>query len=291
MNRPVTVGVDGSPESLAAARWAAAEALRRGTPLRLLLAWPWLFNAPPTVRDPDTGLAQEMLQEIRDGLLKDHPGLEITADRIADHPVEVLVTAAEQAELLVLGSRGLGPVTGFLVGSVGLLVLGRATCPVVLVRTADGAAVDTAATVEDARDVVLGVELDRPCGEVIDFAFRTAAQRSARLRAVRVWSLAAAYGYSAIPLSVDLTTGLAAEAERVLNAALRPWREKYPQVEVTEQAVLGSAGQVLTETAGEAALLVVGRRVRTSPVGMHIGPVTYAVLHHARCPVAVVPYH
>ncbi|AXI79054.1 universal stress protein [Peterkaempfera bronchialis] len=289
MVQSVIAGVDGSPESVAAARWAAGEALRRERPLRLVLAWPWLFNAPPTVRDSDTGLAQEMLLEIESGLRGDFPGLEVSADRIADHPAEVLVAAAEGAELLVLGSRGLGAVAGFLVGSVGLQVLARAACPVVLVRSGEGAPEVRGAN--GTGEVVLGMELERPCDEVVEFAFQAAARSSARLRAVHTWSLPSTYGYAAAPLSVDLTTSLAKDAEQALAAALHPWREKYPQVEAVEQVMLGSAGQVLAEAAAQgAALLVVGRRVRTSPVGMHVGPVAHAVLHHARCPVAVVPH-
>ncbi|MFF4651143.1 universal stress protein [Streptomyces sp. NPDC001380] len=287
MERSVTVGVDGSPESLSAAEWAAGEAALRGAPLRLVLAWPWLFNAPPKAEDSDTGLAQEMLQEVESGLREGHPGLGITSERIADHPAEVLVAAAGEAGLLVLGSRGLGALAGFLVGSVGLQVLARAACPVVLVRAGEGVEARGAG---DPREVVVGVELDRPCEEVVEFAFRTAARRSARVRAVHTWSLPSTYGYAAAPLGVDLTASLSADAAQGLAAVLRPWREKYPQVEAVEEVLLGSAGEVLAETSREASLVVVGRRVRSSPLGMHVGPAAHAVLHHARCPVAVVPH-
>lgn len=283
MARTVTAGVDGSPESLAAAEWAAAEARRREAPLRLVLAWPWLFDSPPTLRDADTGLAQEMLEQVSATLRAEHPELEITADRVSDQPAEVLVEAATGSELLALGSRGLGVVAGFLVGSVGQQVLARASCPVVLVREGTGAA-------EADGEVVIGVDLERPCEEVVEFAFQSAARRAARLRAVHTWSLPATFGYAAAPLSVDLTESLEADARLALTAALRPWRERYPQVEVVEAVELGSAGQVLTAASREAALLVVGRRVRRSPLGIHVGPVAHSVLHHAHCPVAVVPH-
>lgn len=71
---------------------------------------------------------------------------------------------------------------------------------------------------------------------------------------------------------------------------LRPWREKFPGVDVNEQAVVGSAGSHLIDASRDAALVVVGRRNRRTPVGAHIGPVTQAVLHHATAPVAVVPH-
>ncbi|WP_377269830.1 universal stress protein [Peterkaempfera sp. SMS 1(5)a] len=283
MTRPVTAGVDGSPESLAAAGWAAAEAVRREVPLRLVLAWPWLFNAPPTVRDDDTGLAEGMLEEVAGGLRAEYPGLGVTTRRVAEHPAEVLVSAAEESGLLVLGSRGLGAVAGFLVGSVGLQVLARAGCPVVLVREGEG-------TAQRGSGIVLGMEMERPCEEVVEFAFEAAARRSSAVHAVHTWSLPPTYGFAATTLGGDLVNTLEAEARRSLTTALRPWQEKYPQVEVVQRVELGSAGQLLADASGQAELLVVGRRVRSSPVGMHVGPVAHAVLHHARCPVAVVPH-
>ncbi len=70
---------------------------------------------------------------------------------------------------------------------------------------------------------------------------------------------------------------------------LRPWRQKYPDVEVAEVSRCGSpADQVID--ACRAASLVVGRRIRRSPIGAHIGAVTHAVPHHATAPVAVVAH-
>ncbi|WP_055589105.1 universal stress protein [Peterkaempfera griseoplana] len=282
MTLPVTAGVDGSPESLAAARWAAAEAVRREAPLRLVLAWPWLFNAPPRVHD-DTGRAEEMLDEAANGLRTGYPGLEVTTRRVAEHPAEVLVAAAGESGLLALGSRGLGAVAGFLIGSVSLQVLARASCPVVLVREGGDEG-------QEGLGIVVGVELERPHEEVLEFAFEAAARRSCTLCAVHAWNLPATYGYAAVPFGEGLVNTLEEQARGSLAAALRPWQEKYPQVEVVQRVELGSAGQLLADASAQAGLLVVGRRVRSSPVGMHVGPVAHAVLHHARCPVAVVPH-
>lgn len=71
---------------------------------------------------------------------------------------------------------------------------------------------------------------------------------------------------------------------------LRPWRQKFPDVEVVEESRYGSAAEVLLDAAQAASLLVVGRRVRRDPFGAHIGHVTHAVLHHSTAPVAVVPH-
>jgi hypothetical protein len=88
----------------------------------------------------------------------------------------------------------------------------------------------------------------------------------------------------------EFGAGLAAEETGELTEALRPWRGKLPGVEVAEQAVTVGAARHLVEAASTAGLLVVGRRIRRAAVGMHIGPVTHAVLHHAAARVAVVPH-
>ena len=77
---------------------------------------------------------------------------------------------------------------------------------------------------------------------------------------------------------------------KALSAALRPWRERYPDVAVVEHVEMGSAGQVLLSVAARAQLMVVGRRAHRTAVGARIGSVAHGVLHHADCPVAVVPH-
>ncbi|MEV0244773.1 universal stress protein [Streptomyces sp. NPDC050674] len=142
MTRTVTAGLDGSPESLAAAQWAAREAMLRDLPLRLVSAWEW----PPSAFAPTTGLAvpvpptarrawaRHVLDEARARVAARHPGLRIDADEIPGQPVPALLKAAEDARMLVLGSHGPSRAAGYLVGSVALSVLARSTGPVVLVR-------------------------------------------------------------------------------------------------------------------------------------------------------------
>ncbi|HEX5569205.1 MAG TPA: universal stress protein [Streptomyces sp.] len=308
MARTVMVGVDGSRESLAAADWAAREALRRELPLCLV-----------HVREPDPYASLVSSQEAReqwagreprrtaDDLAVRYPMLEVTTEQLTGRPAEVLTGAAEQAEVLVLGSRGLGAVAGFLVGSVALSTVARVRCPVVLVRagTAGEGARPTGADADPPevprpaeipedpapyRDVVLGLELYRPCEELLAFAFDAAARRGAALRVVHGWNPPLVYGLDPIVVDPGLAADLAAESSRVLNDALRPWHGKYPDVEVRARAVIGRPAHHLLEAAADASLVVVGRRNRRSRIGFHIGPVTHAVMHHCAVPVAVVPH-
>ncbi|MGY1499592.1 universal stress protein [Streptomyces sp. QTS52] len=293
MLRNVTVGLDGSPESLAAADWAAREARLRDTPLRLVHARHW---QPPTyasltgtlmsspAKGPHRGWADRLPRETSARLSERHPGLRVSAEQSTERPVTALLAASRDADLLVLGSRGLSGVTGFLTGSVALSVVARTERPVVLVRAGEGAGSDHL-----TGDVVLGLDLDDSDGPVIRFAFQAASRRAANLRVVHGWKPPHSSGYGAA-FDVEPNAELGTQVRRELADILRPWRTEFPGVEVNEQALIGTAGSHLVNAARNSALVVVGRRNRRSRAGNHIGPVTHAVLHHATAPVAVIPH-
>ncbi|MBH5338349.1 universal stress protein [Streptomyces pactum] len=289
MTRPITVGVDGSAESLAAADWAASEALRRNLPLRVVHAWHWEPLTVPVVNDRDAQAewARTLLSDAGRRLTERHPGLEHTAEILDREPVPALVDAAKDAEMLVLGSRGHGAIAGFLLGSHAQQVIAAAGRPVVSVRApADGEEVPA-----DGAVVVGQQGSAEDSAAVLRFAFETAAARGVPLRAVRAWNLPPVFAYSPVVMwPGDELGDLAAHHREQLTAALSPWREKFPEVPVDEHVELGPGGQVLLAGTAGASLLVVGRRVRRVPVGARIGSVAHAALHHARCPVAVVPH-
>ncbi|MGW7328691.1 universal stress protein [Streptomyces sp. NPDC054840] len=132
MSRPVTVGVDGSPEALAAASWAAGEAVLRKVDLRIVYADQ--APGPATVQSGSGHWAEDLLAEAAEGVRREHPSLEIESRRRFGQPSGVLADEAAEAGLLVLGSRGLGGVRGFLLGAVGLATINVTEHPVVLVR-------------------------------------------------------------------------------------------------------------------------------------------------------------
>ncbi|MEV6979064.1 universal stress protein [Kitasatospora sp. NPDC093806] len=291
MSESVVVGVDGSPESLAALDWAADEAVRRGAPLRMVHAWPSQVTPLSVLAAVDLA-RQQAVAVLRDAELRareGRPGLAVSAVQVPHDAVRSLLDEAEAApaELLVLGSRGLGVVTGFLVGSVSHRVLARAACPVVLVRRGERSDAERAAA---EREVVVGVDPYDGAEEVLGHAFEVAGRRGLPVRAVYAWTLPPSYQYAGIAAGVDVSREMSAYAENELARVLEPWRAKHPGVTVVEEAVNARPARVLAERAADAELLVVGRRVRRSPLGAHVGAVAHAVLHHAPCPVAVVPY-
>ncbi|MFI2368016.1 universal stress protein [Streptomyces sp. NPDC018833] len=306
--RTVITAVDGSAESLAAAAWAAREARLRGLPLHVLHAWqdwsPAFAHAPFTGTDTTPGgttvtqhWAERIPRDVVDRLRETHPGLHVSVEQVFGRPAEVLLSAAKKAEVLVVGSRGLGTLGGFLAGSVSLPVIAQAECPVVVVRAGERAEDelrpgpgDNGTDQGQYLDVVLGLDLTRPCDELLAYAFEAAAARAATLRVVHGWNAPLAVGYA--PAAVDPCHGVAMGLREAsaLTDALRPWRGKFPDVEVTEQCVVGRAADHLVDASEDASLLVTGRRIRRAVMGTHIGPVTHAVLHHAKAPVAVVPH-
>ncbi|MGI5452060.1 universal stress protein [Streptomyces sp. CA-249302] len=299
MLAPVMAGVDGSAESYAAAEWAAHEAVRRDRPLRLVHAWNW----HPRRQDGEIAtaaqryLARRSLREAEDRIRRHCPGVRLEDEQVEGPATGALLKAAGQADILVLGSRGLSGFTGFLVGSVALGVVARATRPVVLVRAAeegtDGHLPDdgTSGSVDTGqRDVVLGIDLGDPCDEVIEFAFEAARSRGARLRAVHAWQQPSAIGLGPGDVALVDPPERAVEWRGFLDAVLEVWREKYPEVEVVETVTEGRPQSVLVRAASGAGLLVVGRRITERPAGPRTGPVAHAAIHHVGCPVAVVPH-
>ena len=292
MTGPVVVGLDGSPASVTAALWAGREAVARRLPVLLLHSW--------TARPLDVPVGQEalglqrhggkVLQRVEAELLHRHPDLTLVTELVSVPAPQALVDASDRASLLVLGSRGHGSAAGFLLGSTSLHVLGLSRCPTVTVR-ADEPAVEAgrgrrAAT--DRREIVVGVQESGPGDDpLLEFAFTSAHARGARVRVVRALPEA--------PLVTPAHLGGSDEGHETdehgrLGAALAPWREKFPDVDVVEYVTSGVTAQVLLTASAHAMLTVVGRRRHPSPLAWRLGPVAHAVLHHAPCPVAVVPH-
>lgn len=134
----IVVGVDGSNSSKNALRWAAREAERVGAALQVVMTWHnpypdmWIPHSPPGT-DP-LAVTRRALEHIVKGVLGDHPAIPVEQSAVEGAPARVLVEAAKGADLLVVGSRGLGGFAEVLLGSVSLHCVSHAPCPVVVVR-------------------------------------------------------------------------------------------------------------------------------------------------------------
>ncbi|ARP73860.1 universal stress protein [Streptomyces pluripotens] len=300
MPRTVTVGLDGSAESRAAAEWAAREARLRGLPVKILHVWEPvpdpMAEAPLLGDETHQYWTQRIPRESVEWLTQRYPGVEVIADQATGNPAEALTEAADAAELMVLGSRGFGGISGFMLGSVSHSVIAHAERPVVLVRAGEQAADEHVAdsagvpsTTTSFRPVVLGLDVAVPDDTLLEFAFNAATHRGAALRVVHGWPPPPVFAYG-MYAGFDAGGSSARREAAVLTEVLRPWRQKFPDVEVIEASRSGSPAQVLVAASEDASLVVVGRRIRTSPLGAHIGHVAHAVLHHVTAPVAVVAH-
>ena len=140
----IVVGVDGSDSSVAALRWGAAEARLRRAAVRVVIAWyapllPSRSMAPirPELGDLSADFeagAQEVLDRVVSDVSSDLEGVQVDRRVRQGGPAEVLIEAADGADLLIVGSRGLGGFKGLMLGSVSQRCAQLAACPVVIIR-------------------------------------------------------------------------------------------------------------------------------------------------------------
>ncbi|HEX5203846.1 MAG TPA: universal stress protein [Actinoplanes sp.] len=283
--KPIIVGADGTGWSMAAVRWAAREAQRRGLPLRVTHVFDWEWREArydmshdylDQAREHAEGITAGAVYEARVASGKQ----DVEGDPvIGRHPASRLLAEAEGAELMVLGSRGRGGFASLLLGSVSQRVATHAPCPVVVVR-GRGA--------EAEGPVVAGVD-DSPAADgVLETAFEAAAGHGCALEVVRSYLPAVPLWMAKAP-DADSVTPEADAQERVrLEAQLAPWREKYPDVPVTVVLTHHGIAAELVDASHRARLVVVGSRGHGVIAGTALGSTGLQLLHHADCPVYIV---
>ncbi|GAA0265485.1 universal stress protein [Actinomadura nitritigenes] len=280
MSESIVVGVDGSECADHAIDWAADEAVRRNRPLHIVHAVdssPYrapLF-APPETIERLTRLSHRVLDEARERVRQRHPELQTTTLLVAEYAPKALMRESEKAYELVLGSRGHGGFSSMLLGSTSLRMAARTTVPLVIVRG------DTDAQGE----VVVGLDLTKEEETTLSYAFDAAALNEARLRVVHAWLMYPTYieaGYAPDDEKVE------AEIRKQVATVIAPWRAKYPHVEVVEEVLIEHPVAALTNASRSARLVVTGAHERswTAP---RLGSISHGAIHHAHCPVAVVP--
>ncbi|MFE0529262.1 universal stress protein [Micromonospora parva] len=285
MNRPVVVGVDGSPSSLAAAEHAARAAQLRSRPLLLVHGYLHPFGYGVPLNPYEIGVpapseeAQKMMERTAAELGERWPGLAVEARQVAGGPGATLIEESRRAELVVVGSRGRGGFAGLLLGSVGAQVAAHAHCPVLVVRP------DEQPIPVDG-PVLVGVDGSESSDLAVSVGADEAALRDVPLVLVHV---VATDGGRMVPEEIEESQAAhQAEAVRLLADASAVVRARHPDLVVREHPVRAAgAAQGLIEASGAAALLVVGTRGRAGFAGLLLGSVSQAAIQHAHCPVLV----
>ncbi len=302
-DRPIVVGYkDGSSD--AALDWAATEAVRHDVPLRIVSAYaqesayPWGYGylIPPAsiqhlaehVRSNAASLAEDAAQRVR----RQHPGLEVITTLAHSGASGSLVTASLQASLLVLGGHARHHRMGL--ASVSVSLAAHAACPVVVVpAVSDDDEPAPATALHEGQErpapavgqVVVGADDSPESTDAIGFAFEQANARGCGLTALHAWWVdPALLSPELLPSWQDVLD----DDRAAFDAALAPWRARFPEVKVTRVIGRGPAGNALCAAAEGAELLVVGSRGHGGFASLLLGSVSRAVLQHAPCPVAVV---
>ncbi|WP_412538752.1 universal stress protein [Longispora sp. K20-0274] len=284
----VLVGVDGSQISNDALDFAADQAAAKGLRLEIMHSFvmPALYAPvlavpyPPEFTEPGPAVVA-ILTDAEARALHRHPDLDIDTHLIHTTPAAWLVERSGGAAMVVVGSRGSGGFAGLVLGSVSAQVATHAHCPVVVVRGETQR--------PSSAPVLVGVDGTENTVAALEFAFAEADRRGAPLRALYVWH--------SVPDGMIEPSKLArfglAEAEnvslRILSEALAGFTERYPAVQVTEMLTYDRhPEEILLEESTEAGLVVVGSRGRGEVASLLLGSVSYALIHHADCPVVVV---
>ncbi|MER6628940.1 universal stress protein [Streptomyces sp. NPDC000987] len=288
MELPLVVGTDGSEPSLRAVDWAADEATLHGVPLRIVYASLWEryegAALAQEIRKPsDEVMAEDIVDGAVDRARRRRPELKVSGEVLAEEPEYALVREGRNASAVVVGTRGRSGVAEYLLGSVSLTVAAHADCPVIVLRGSQ----DKRAEPGTHGRVLVAVGEDGADAPAVRFAYDEARRRGVPLEAVRAWRCPA-HETTDHPLLAGEPARVHEErAAEALEAALR---DAPPDLEVRRRTVEGHARRVLVAASQGADLLVVGAKRRPGHVGLQLGRVTHAVLHHSACPVAVVPH-
>lgn len=284
---PVVVGVDGTPGSAGALRYAVAEAVRRGVALRLVHVLP--VTAPVWPGVPMSGVAGTELRAVATSILDSAvesvralaPDLEVGTRLSAGSRSGAVVEASEEAQLVVVGRESQHGLDRILVGAVTAAVAGHARC--------DVAVVPSFWSGDHARGrVVVAMKSQSNARAVLTEAFAQAHARGAGLTIVTAWELPDPY-LDRIEVRTHADEW-EEEGRRVIEQVLVEWREAYPDVDVDVRVQHGRAAEVLLAASRDSDLLILSRRHHSIPPFGHLGGVAHAVLRVSDVPVIVVPF-
>ncbi|KIF01130.1 universal stress protein UspA [Streptomyces sp. RSD-27] len=286
----VIVGVDGSKQARGAALWAAGEAVRRDRPLHIVYGADTdgraLYLSAETI-ERVRAAGRELLDDTAKAVAAEYPGLHVTTEVSPTDAVTTLHRTSGLHGTIVVGNRGLGGFNSLMLGSVGLAIAAIAKNPVIVVRglgigigNGNGEEHGTVlAAIRDAHDLV--------CAR---YAAQEAELRKASLRLLHVWNMLQSVG-NVVPM-LDGVDELAGGHEETLRAVTDTVHDEFPDLSVQGDAEKStSVAGVLVEASRHADLLVMGGRRAPTPLGLgrNLGRATHGVLHHAHCPVLLIP--
>ena len=268
--RRIVVGVDGTPESVAAARWAVDAARLRQVDLLLVCGYQIPMMNPELTAD-SLAVTQDAAERVVSDVVSQlavPPSMKVDTLIELASPVVMLRRASETAALVVLGAHHFNTFDRLLTGPVASPVAAQSDCPVVVVPGAwSGTAVDT-------RPVVVAVDGETAATAALDFAFAEAELRRCGVTALHCFALRDA----------PSDQGKRASIAEVLAGH----EQSHPDIPVQTLFIAGEPEDAIVDQSWAAALIVVGRPHRRR-LGSWNRSVAKAVLDRAHCPLVVVP--
>jgi nucleotide-binding universal stress UspA family protein len=281
----LVVGVDGSDKATEALAWAIDEARSRDLVVHAVHVWhPPLLVVGPGAAPPITDLeklAEEDALRVLDeaAAVARSSGVQVQTHAVEGRAAHELVRLASGVDQVVVGERGHSAVRRLLLGSVSSAVAHHATVPTTVVRGVRSHGV---------RQVVVGVDGSEHSARALVRAALEADARGARLHVVGAWQvvtpdLVGDLGTWRVPPQEDLQEQATVRIQALLD------RELPGRSDVTVSVVHDEPVNALLEAANDADLLVVGTRGLGLFERALLGSVAAGCLHHAPCPVQVVP--
>jgi nucleotide-binding universal stress UspA family protein len=283
----IVVGVDGSEGAARALRWAVEEGAVRRWPVTAVLSWTYLDQRHPEIGTPfaadyDEGHAAAALDVYLERALGTGAG-DVRRLVVNDMAAPALLDAAEGAELLVVGARGLGGFKGLLVGSVSRVCVDRAPCPVAVVHLPEVQAKTPAR-------IVVGTDGSEGAQAAVRWAAEEARARQGVLAVVHAWHLPPMGGY--LDGAPQWDPGVIEEfAKQTLDESIAESHTAGLAHPVEPVLANDRASAAVLRAAADADLVVVGHRGIGRVAGFLLGSTSNRVVHHAPCPVVVVPHH
>jgi nucleotide-binding universal stress UspA family protein len=265
----IVVGVDGSEGAQAALLWAAAEAVRRHARLDVVHAW---------IAVGGSADAEKLAGDAASTASLIYPKLDVRIVTPQLSPSEALIEASDDADLLVVGPRGLGGFRGLLLGSVSHQCIEHARCSVVVIHSHKGTEVSGGAP-----RVVVGVDGSPGSDAAVDMGADEASLREGVLQIVHAWQFPPLGGYGVAP-----PEGYEGVSEQLRAEATERALRRAPELKVESFSRFGATVPTLVDAAVGADLLLIGARGHGGFSELLLGSTAQACARSAPCPVVVV---
>ncbi|OZF50284.1 universal stress protein [Rhodococcus sp. 14-1411-2a] len=284
-HQKIVVGVDGSPASIDAARWAATLAEKVDSPLLIAGAvqQPVFYMGEPAtvvpteVWDEQRRAAERVVTDVATAVLSRHPNLAVTTSVEEATACTMMVGHSRTARMLVVGNSGSGPIVSALFGSTAQETSNAALCPVIVWREGIG-------TVD--APILVGIDGSATSEVAVEQAFDLASLLGVPMIAAFAWSSLSQGAALSLPGSPD-SAEIEREQRMLLSECLAGWSEKYPDVSVEHIVQQGNPAHLLIDLSKRAGLVVVGSHGRGVVARALFGSTSSNLTRHARCPVMI----